>query len=281
MGNIAIVTESASNIPPELAKEFNIHILPMTMVWQNEILRDGIDITPQEFYAKQRMGNFSPTTTAIAPGELLDLFRKLAAESEAIVAILLSAELTSTVEIAQMVHKMEPSLPLHIIDSQTAAMAQGFIVLEAARAAASGAAVEEVIATAEDMIGRVHLIAALETLKYLRRGGRIGGASAFMGSMLQLKPIIGIPPGQGKVIPFARPRTWNRAIEEMLESMADIVGDQQVHVAIIHGDRDEDADRLAKELTDRFDVCELYKSYLTPVMGAHAGPVLGVAFYVD
>ncbi len=281
MGNIAIVTESASNIPPELVNEYNIHILPMTMVWKDEVLRDGIDITPQEFYAKQRMGNFAPTTTAIAPGELLDLFRDLAEESEAIVAILLSGDLTSSVEIAQMVQQMEPSLPLHIIDSQSAAMAQGFIVLEAARAAASGAPIEEVIARAEDMIGRVHLIAALATLKYLRRGGRIGAASAFMGSMLQFKPIIGIPPGQGKVIPLARPRTWSRAIEEMLESMAEIVGNQPVHVAIIHGDREEDATRLAEEVTDRFDVRELYKTYLTPVMGSHAGPVLGLAFYVE
>jgi DegV family protein with EDD domain len=281
MGNVAIVTESASNLPPELVEEFNIHVLPMTMVWENQVYRDGIDITPQEFYTRLRLENFAPTTTAIAPGELLELFKKLTGDYDEIVAILLSGDLTSSVEIAQMVHRMEPSLPIHVVDSRTAAMAQGFIVLEAARAAAAGAAVEEIVAHAEEMRGRVHLIAALETLKYLRRGGRISAAAALMGSMLQLKPIIGIPPGQGRVIPLARPRTWGRAIEEMLDSIAEIVGSKPVHAAILQGDRDEAASRLAKDLRQRFDIRELYTSYLTPVMGVHAGPVLGVAYYVD
>lgn len=281
MDRVAIVTESAANIPPELVEEYNIHILPMSMVWRNQLFRDGIDITPQEFYAKQRENDFAPTTTAIAPGELLDLYKELAKTFDHIVSILLSAELTSSVQIARMVQEMDPSLPLHIIDSRSAAMAQGFVVLEAARTAARGGTVDEVIARANEMVGRVHLIAILETLKYLRRGGRISSTAALMGSMLQLKPIISIPPGKGKVIPLGRPRTWSKAIDELLVSMAEITGDRPVYVAIIHGDREEKAAALALEIEKRFNVKEMFFSYLTPVMGAHAGPVLGVAFHAE
>ena len=160
-------------------------------------------------------------------------------------------------------------------------MAQGFVVLEAARTAARGGTVDEVIARANEMVGRVHLIAILETLKYLRRGGRISSTAALMGSMLQLKPIISIPPGKGKVIPLGRPRTWSKAIDELLLSMAEITGDRPVYVAIIHGDREEKAAALALEIEKRFNVKEMFFSYLTPVMGAHAGPVLGVAFHAE
>jgi len=171
---------------------------------------------------------------------------------------------------------------LHVVDSRTAAMAQGFIVLEAARAATAGATVEQVVARAQEMIPRVQVLAALETLEYLHRGGRIGTASAFLGSMLQMKPIVGIPPGHGTVVGIARPRTWRRAVARMVELMTEQVGDRPVYVAVSHGDHEEEAAAaVAEELQRRFDVRELYTTYFTPVMGAHTGPVLSVSFYAD
>ena len=127
----------------------------------------------------------------------------------------------------------------------------------------------------------MQLLATLETLEYLRRGGRIGTAAAFLGSMLQMKPIVGIPPGHGTVVGIARPRTWRRAVKRMVELMAEQMDGQPVHVAISHGNRQEEAAGLAEELQHRFDVRELYITYFTPVMGAHAGPVLSVSFYAD
>lgn len=281
VSNIAIVTESSANLPPEVVEEYGIHVLPLRIIWDGKVLHDGVDIMPQEFYARLRTDHCMPTSSALSPSELLETFRSLAEEADAIVAILLSQELSGTFEAAQIAHQLAPTLPLHLVDSRTAAMAQGFVVLEAARAAAAGATVEQVIARAQEMIPRVQLLATLETLEYLHRGGRIGTASAFLGSVLQMKPIVGIPPGHGTVVGVARPRTWRRAVARMLDLMAEQVGDRPVHVAVSHGDHEEDAAALAEELQRRFDVRELYIIYFTPVMGAHAGPVLSISFYAE
>ena len=208
MNHITIVTESSANLPLEVVKENNIYILPLRIIWEGKALRDGVDITPQEFYARLRTDNYTPTTSIASPSELLPTFRTLAEEAEAIVAVLLSQDLTGSVQTVRMIQQLEPMLPLHVVDSRTAAMAQGFVALEAARTAAAGATVEQVISRAQEMVNRVQMIATLETLEYLRRGGRIGTAAAFLGSMLQMKPIVGIPPGHGTVIGIARPRTW-------------------------------------------------------------------------
>ncbi|MDY6876766.1 MAG: DegV family protein [Chloroflexota bacterium] len=281
MNHITIVTESSANLPLEVVKENNIYILPLRIIWEGKALRDGVDITPQEFYARLRTDNYTPTTSIASPSELLPTFRTLAEEAEAIVAVLLSQDLTGSVQTVRMIQQLEPMLPLHVVDSRTAAMAQGFVALEAARTAAAGATVEQVISRAQEMVNRVQMIATLETLEYLRRGGRIGTAAAFLGSMLQMKPIVGIPPGHGTVIGIARPRTWKRAVARMVELMAEQVGERPVHVAISHGDREEEAKATAEELQRRFDVREIYITYFTPVMGAHAGPVLSLSFYVE
>jgi len=281
MNRVAIVTESSSNLPPEVVEEYGIHVLPLKVIWEEKVFRDGVDLSPQEFYSRLRMDHYMPTTAAFSPSEFLETFRSLAQEHEAIVAILLSQDLTGSVEAAQIASQMAPTLPVHIVDSRTAAMAQGFIVLEAARAAAAGATAEQVVARAQEMIPRVQFLATLETLEYLRRGGRIGTAAAFLGSMLQMKPIVGIPPAHGTVVGVARPRTWKRAVEQMLDLMGEAVGERPVHVAVSHGDQEEEAHALAEELRRRFDVRELYITYFTAVMGAHAGPALCVAFYAD
>ncbi|HOV47101.1 MAG TPA: DegV family protein [Anaerolineae bacterium] len=281
MNPIAVVTDSVANLPAEVTEKYSIPIVPLRIVWDGEVFRDGVDITPQEFYVRLREDKRMPTTSTIAPEELLQVLRPLAEEGKSIVAIFLAHELSATVDVAQKVQLLAPTLPLHVVDSRTAAMAEGFVVLEAARAAADGATVEQVVARAQEMIPRVHILGVVETLEYLRRGGRIGTAAAFLGSMLQMKPIVGIPPGHGSVIGVARPRTWKNAIEQMLDLMAEEVRERPVHVAVGHGDQEEEAHAMAEALRQRFDVQELYITYFTPVMGVHTGPVLSVSFYAD
>ncbi len=222
-----------------------------------------------------------PTTSIVSAGELLQFFHSLYKNSKEIVAIFLSHELSGAIEAAQMVKQMAPTLPLHIVDSRNAVIAEGFVVLETARAATAGATVDQVIARAKEMIPRVQVMATIETLEYMRRGGRLGAASALLGSMLQMKPIIGIPPGHGTVIAYAKPRTWKHGIERMVKLMAERVGGRPLHVEIGHGGHKDEAMALAEELRHRFDVRELYTVYFTPVMGAHTGPVLSLAFYAE
>ncbi|OQB01582.1 MAG: DegV domain-containing protein [Chloroflexi bacterium ADurb.Bin222] len=281
MNHVTVVTDSVANLPADVTEKYGIPIVPLRIVWDGEVFRDGVDITPQEFYVRLQEDKCMPTTSTIAPEELLQVLRPLAEEGKSIVAIFLAHELSATVDVAQKVQLLAPTLPLHVVDSRTAAMAEGFVVLEAARAAADGATVEQVVARAQAMIPRVHILGVVETLEYLRRGGRIGAAAAFLGSMLQMKPIVGIPPGHGSVIGVARPRTWKNAIEQMLELMGEEVGERPVHAAIGHGAREEEAHALAEALRQRFDVQELYITYFTPVMGVHTGPVLSVSFYAD
>ncbi|HOC20814.1 MAG TPA: DegV family protein [Anaerolineae bacterium] len=281
MNHVTVVTDSVANLPADVTEKYGIPIVPLRIVWDGEVFRDGVDITPQEFYVRLQEDKRMPTTSTIAPEELLQVLRPLAEEGKSIVAIFLAHELSATVDVAQKVQLLAPTLPLHVVDSRTAAMAEGFVVLEAARAAADGATVEQVVARAQAMIPRVHILGVVETLEYLRRGGRIGTAAAFLGSMLQMKPIVGIPPGHGSVIGVARPRTWKNAIEQMLELMGEEVGERPVHAAIGHGAREEEAHALAEALRQRFDVRELYITYFTPVMGVHTGPVLSISFYAD
>jgi DegV family protein with EDD domain len=159
-------------------------------------------------------------------------------------------------------------------------MAQGFVALAAARAGRAGADLETVVSRAEEVRSRVRFFAFLETLEYLRRGGRMGAAAALMGNAIQLKPIVHIVDGQ--VAPLARPRTRRRATQAMLDIMAEEVADQPVHAAVLHADSVEEAQRLADRLEEDFTCLEMHVTELTPVMGSHTGPgLLGLAYYVE
>lgn len=279
MSAVAIIAESSCNLPPEVVQAYNIYILPLRLTWQGESLRDGVDITAEEVYRRQEIEDFMPKTSAINPEDFLELARVALGQAESVVAIMLSSKLTSSVNVARLVQELDPDLPLHVVDSHTAAMAQGFVVLEAARAAAAGESVEEVIARAEEIASRVHLVAALETLKYLHRLGRVGASVAQLGEVLRIKPVIAIRPGEGTVVSQVRPRTWHKALDSLVESMAETAGDGPSHAWVSHANHEEAAKSVANEIRRRFDPRELYFNHLTPVMGAVAGPAVAVAFY--
>jgi DegV family protein with EDD domain len=244
-------------------------------------LQDGVDISAKEVYEVIETEEVQPTTASFNADEMLTLLNGLPQDTQSAVAILLSRTLTRSVEVAQQVAEMPLPFPLHVIDSRTAAMAQGFIVLEAARAAAAGAAIDQVLAVTHSMVNRVHFLCVLETMKYLHRSGRVGIAPYYLAETLQIKPIIYIAPGSGVVEPIARPRTWKHGISEMLDLMSERVQGKPVHVAVSHGNRPLDAERVMKQVQARFEVRESFINHLTPVMGAHAGPLVAVAFFTD
>jgi len=281
MGKIAVVTDSVANIPAELVEKYDIHVIPCLVVFGQEVFRDGVDMTPTEFYRRFRESEELPTTSVPSMGEFLSLYRRLGKEAEGIVSIHLSNKLSATVELAKGASRMLPDIPIRVIDTHNAAMAQGFVVLEAARVAAAGGSLREVVAKAEEMIPKVHLRAVLDTLKYLHRTGRIGRAEALAGSVLQIKPILHVG-RDGVVEALEKPRTKRKAVRRMLEMMEEIVGSGPVHVAVMHADALEEAERLREEVASRFNCVELLVTEFTPVMGAHTGPgLLGLAFYSD
>jgi DegV family protein with EDD domain len=280
MKRVVVVTDSSATVPQHLVQQLGIRVVPILLNLNGHSYHDGVDLTPAEFYDLLRSSRHIPTTSAPSMGDFLRVYAAAAREASGIVAIHLPPRLSAIYNTAVLAGQLIDGVPIRIVDSRSAAMAQGFVVLEAARAAAAGGDLEAVIARAEEVAAKVQLLATLETLEYLHRGGRIGGAAALVGSALQIKPILYLVDGQ--VQPFAKPRTRHKAIQCMLQSMAEQVGDRPVHAAVMQAAAAEEAEDLRQQVAQRLDCVELYVTEFTPVMGAHAGPgLLGVAFYVD
>lgn len=280
MSNILVVTDSSATVPADLVRQLGIQVVPILLNMNGRTYRDGIDITPGEVYRWQRASKTLPTTAAPSAGDFLRVYAAAVQEASGVVSIHLPSELSATYAVASMARKLVDGIPIRLVDCRSVAMGQGFVVLEAARAAAAGANLEEVVARADEVASQVRVLAALGTLEYLHRGGRIGGAAAFLGSMLQIKPIVCIT--DGAVAAFAKPRTMSRAVQLMLQEMAQRAESRPLHVAILHADVLDAAKELRHKIAERFDCMELYITELTPVMGAHAGSgVLGVAFYAE
>lgn len=280
MKKVAVVTDSVAMLPARIARDLGIGVVPIILNLGDRSYRDGIDLTTSEFYKYLRTTDELPTTAAPSVGEFVAIFEEALLDAEAAVAIHVSSEVTSVCRIAQMAARAIGEDRVQVIDSKSATMAEGFVALAAARAAQAGATLEEVVAVAKKAIPEVRFFAFLETLDYLRRGGRVGGAVAMMGNAIQLKPIVHIV--DGEISPLARPRTRSKATRMMLDLMSSEVAGRPVRVAVLHADSLEDAQQLHRQVDEQFECLEVHVTELTPVMGTHTGPgLLGLAFHVE
>jgi DegV family protein with EDD domain len=278
MKRTVVVTDSNATVPADLARDLDIRIVPIVLAIDGYIFLDGVDITPADVYRLLRESQHLPTTSAPSIGDFLRVYAAASQEASAIVSIHLSPKLSATYSSATAASRMVDDVPIRVLNCHTAAMGQGFVAIEAARAAASGASLEDVVARAEEVAAKINLIATIGTLEYLHRGGRIGSAATLLGTVLQIKPVLRLSGGQVEV--FARPRTKSRAVKVMLKHMADQVNNHPVRVAILHAGIPEEAEELRQRIVQEFNCDELYVTELTPVMGAHTGPgVLGIVFY--
>jgi DegV family protein with EDD domain len=280
MNKVLVVTDSSATIPADQVQQLGIRVVPILLNMNGQTFRDGIDISPDEVYRWLRTSKYLPTTAAPSAGDFLRIYASAVHQASGIVSIHLPPELSATYSVAATASQLVDGIPIRLVDSQSVAMGQGFVALEAARAAAAGAGIDAVVARAEQVARKVHVLAALDTLEYLRRGGRIGGAAAFLGTMLQIKPVVYV--ADGTVSPFAKPRTKSRAIRLMLDEVARRSNGQPLHIAILQGDVPDEAEELRQMVQERFNCVELYVTEFTPVMGVHSGSgVLGVAFYSE
>ena len=280
MKKVAVVTDSSANVPQHLAQQLDIRIVPILLAIDGQTFRDGENITASSVYQNLRTGRHMPTTSAPSVGDFVRVYAAAAQEASGIVSIHLSPKFSATYKVAMTASQLVDGAPIQLINCHTAAMGQGFVALEAARAAAAGADLAAVVARAKTVASKMNLLATLDTLEYLHRGGRIGGAAALVGMVLQIKPVLYVADGHVDV--YAKPRTKSRAIRIMLERMAEQAADRPLHAAILHADVREEAEALRQQIAARFDCAELYITELTPVMGAHTGPgVLGVVFYAE
>jgi len=288
MDRVAIVTDSSANLPPELIHQWDISIVPALLVFRGETFHDGLDVTPGELYRWLRSNKRIPTTSAPSIGDFVRVYAALSQEAAGIISIHPSPQLTAIYTTAVAASQLIDDIPIRVINCDVVAMAQGFVVLEAARAAAAAhergdpapAAMDAIVARAAEVASRVNLMAAIDTLEYLYRGGRIGSAAALVGSALQIKPILYVTNGHVEVL--AKPRTKAKATQFILGQMARQVDSHRLHAAVLHADAPEEAEALRQRIAQQFDCAELYVAEFTPVMGAHTGPgLLGVAFYAE
>jgi len=278
---IAIVTDSTCDLPRDLAKEHNIHIVPQVLIMGNKTWRDGVDIDPPAFYELLQTSSDFPASSQPSVADFIEVFSGLAKEADGIAAILVSDELSGTLNSARMAKESLPDVPIEIVDTRSVSVQMGFIVLAAARAAAAGADLQAVADTARAMIGHSSVYFVVDTLEYLHRGGRIGGAARLFGTALNLKPLLAIK--DGMVQPVTKVRSRRKALATLVELLdEELAGKERIQMAVLHVAAPEEADRFAEELVARFHPAELIRSECGPVVGTHAGPgTLGVAYYAE
>jgi DegV family protein with EDD domain len=266
---VRVVTDSTADLPPDIVEELGITVVPLLVLFGDEVYRDGVDLSVDEFFQRLATSGVHPTTSQPSVGTFAETYRRLAGETSEIVSVHISAGISGTLQSArQAADSLGGSPRVETVDSRSTSMGLGYQVAAAARAARAGASLEEVAAAARS-VGRRHLLLALlETLEYLRRGGRIGRAQALLGSVLNLKPLLTLR--DGEVHPVARVRTRARALDEMFRrSMAH--GDLE-QVAIIDATTPDDAEMLARRARERLPDVPIHVGRLGPVLGVHGGP---------
>ena len=281
MSKVAIVVDSTAYIPEDLIKKYNIHVIPLTVNWQDETLLDGVDITPEQFYKRLQSTSEIPTTSQPSAGAFADFYKKVGEEADSIVSIHISDHLSGTLDSARSAVDLVDNIQIEIVDSLSTSMGLGWIVLAAARAVEQGKSAEDVAQLARDLVSKSRIIFVVDTLEYLHKGGRIGGAQRLMGSVLSIKPLLHLE--EGKIEPLASVRTKKKAVEQMLDVIAEEIKDKKtVHMATINALAYEEAKELGKMLQARFQPFELLHAELSPAIGTHVGPgTVGVAYITE
>ena len=268
---VKIVTDSVADLPPEAVKELGITIVPLHVRFGEEVYRDGIDLTVDEFYSRLAHSKILPVTSVPSPGDFAEAYDKLAEEADEILAIIVSSRLSGTYDVAlQSIGLMKRKCRVEVIDSQLAVMAQGFLVIKAAKAAQAGAGLDELVDLVRSNIPRIDFLAAFDTLEYLRRGGRIGRAQALLGSILKINPIITLR--DGVVEPAGRTRSRAKAIDYLYNFAMSYSHIDEM--AVEDAACSEDAETLVERLSSKFPRERIYRSRTTPVIGTHTGPGL-------
>lgn len=270
---IAFVTDSTAYIPDDLVKQYAITVAPQMLIWGDETFRDGVDIQPDQFYARLKNTKVMPTTAQVPVMTMQEIFQRLVDQGHDVLGTFISAKLSGTMQSClQAREALGPAASkIVLVDSDTTAMAMGYMLLTAARAAGQGASLEECKQLIEKGRDHVGVYFAVDTLEFLHRGGRIGGAQRFVGTALNLKPILQLKDGHVEAI--ERVRTKSKAVDRLLELVTDDVkGKSNVRLATLHANAEPEARALLERAAKELNAVETVLSSVSPVVGVHAGP---------
>jgi DegV family protein with EDD domain len=286
MRKVAVITDSTACLPKELTEQYKIHIAPTEIIFNGRSYWDEIDITAAEVYTALPKLERLPTTAPPSPGYYVEMFKRMSEEAQDILCITLSKKFSTLYNTAQtaagMAKEVLPNVSIEVLDSQTAAGAEGLVAVAAAKAANSGKELAQVVQVAKSMMPRVHMIALIDTLHYLVKSGRVPQAAAWAASLFSIKPIIQILPLSGEASLVERVRTKQKAVDHLFEIVRERVNNNPLHAIIMHTNVLEEAYNLRERICSEFNCVESYIKDFTPVMGIQTGPgVLGIAFYAD
>jgi DegV family protein with EDD domain len=271
---VRIVTDSTCDLPAHIASELAITVVPLYVHFGTETYRDGIDLATDDFYQKLAQSNVLPITSSPSPGEFAEVYDRLAEETDEILTITISSKLSATYKAAIEANDVRRSKArLEIIDSQSAIVGLGLITIAAAKVAQAGASLDEVIDVTKSSMQRVDFRTAFDTLEYLRRGGRIGTARAFLGTMLKLNPVLTIRNGSTEGVTRLRSRA--KVIDYLCDFAMSFPNVEEI--AIEDATTPDEVEILVEQLSSRFPSNNIYQTKISPVIGTHVGPrVLGI-----
>ncbi len=272
MSKVAIVTDSTAYLPDNFIEQYQISVVPQILIWDGETMRDGIDIEANEFYIRLANAKVMPTTSQASVLDFKEIFDRLLGAGHDILAVLVSENLSGTVDSARQAKAMIPDANIEFINSGTIAMELGFHVLAAAQAAATGASLSECKAIAEDARQRTGIVFAVDTLEFLHRGGRIGAAARYLGTALQMKPILTI--ANGSIEPLERVRTKRKSHQRLVELVGEYTAKyKKIKLAVIHANAVEDAQALLAAAEQSLtNISEIIFTGVSPIVGTHVGP---------
>jgi DegV family protein with EDD domain len=280
MSKIAVVTDSTTYLPSNLVEKYNISIAPQVLIWGEQTYKDGVDIRSQEFFTRLKTAKIMPTTSQVAVISFQEMFQDLVNKGYEVLAILVSSKLSGTVQSAIQARDLMGNArdKVHVVDSQSVAMALGFQATAVARAIEAGANISEAKALAEKSHEYTGVFFAVDTLEFLHRGGRIGGAQRFLGTMLNMKPILAIQ--DGRVEGIERIRTKSKALDRVFEMVTEKTkGKSPIRIATLHANAADEARTLLARAEKELNPIESVFTEVSPTVGTHAGPgTVGLAF---
>jgi DegV family protein with EDD domain len=277
---IKIVTDSTAGLPEAMIREHDIRIIPLYVHFGEQAFKEGIDISTEQFYERLRMAKSLPTTSQPSVGEFHEVFKELTGAGHEVLALTISSKLSGTWNSAMGALEMLPGAPISVVDSLCTSLAMYLLVESALREIAGGATRQQVAAHLEQLKGQLHIMFVVDTLEYLAKGGRIGNAKAFMGTLIKIKPLLILE--NGVIEPCEQIRSKGKAVARMLELIEQKLAGQgaQAHVAIAHGMALDEALAFRKEVVARLGCAEPPISEVGAVLGTHTGPgVVAIAAY--
>lgn len=275
----AILTDSTAYIPKEVREKLQIKMIPLSVIFGQESYREEIDMTAEQFWKEIKEREDLPTTSQPPIGEFVNMYEELAKEYDAVISIHLSSGISGTFNGAVSAGQMVEGIKVYPYDSEISCMAQGFYAIEAAELAKEGKSPEEILKRLDEMKQSLRAYFMVDDLSHLKRGGRLSGAQAFVGSLLQIKPVLHFV--DKVIVPYEKIRTRKKALKRIYE-LFDEVASQNVplRATIIHANRPDDAEKMKQELAQKYPHVEFYISYFGPVIGTHLGEgAIGLGWY--